>query len=163
MPLADLRLVTVSHWNDAGQVSTGELVVHADQADAVARVFGDLFALRFPISRMQLVDEFGGDDGASMRANNTSAFNCRPVAGTSTWSQHSYGRAVDVNPLVNPWVRGDTVDPAEGRSYADRRNQVPGGIYAGDAVVQAFAAIGWTWGGTWSSAKDYQHFSANGR
>jgi poly-gamma-glutamate synthesis protein (capsule biosynthesis protein) len=163
VPLEDLRLVTVRHWNDQGDVTTGELVVHADSADAIAHVFGDLYAQRFPIARMELVDVYGADDNASMRANNTSAFNCRTVAGTSQWSEHSYGRAVDVNPLVNPWVRGSTVDPPEGRPYADRRNEVPGGIYAGDGVVQAFAAIGWQWGGYWSGSKDYQHFSANGR
>jgi hypothetical protein len=163
VPLEDLRLVTVRHWNENGQAVYGELVVHADAADAIARAFGAIYSARFPIARMQLVDVYGGDDGASMRANNTSAFNCRSVAGTSSWSEHAYGRAVDVNPLVNPWVRGGAVDPPEGRPYVNRGNRVPGGIYAGDAVVQAFAAVGWGWGGNWSGTKDYQHFSANGR
>lgn len=163
VPLEDLRYVTVLHWNDAGQAVQGELVVHADAADAIVRAFGRLYEIGFPITRMQLVDVYGGDDRASMRANNTSAFNCRAVAGTSSWSEHAYGRAVDVNPLVNPWVRGGSVDPPEGRSYADRSNRVPGGLYAGDDAVRAFTDVGWAWGGTWRNTKDYQHFSASGR
>ncbi|HEX7096414.1 MAG TPA: M15 family metallopeptidase [Acidimicrobiales bacterium] len=163
VPLEDLRLVTLSHWNDAGAVVRGELVVHADAADAIVAAFRRLYELRFPITRMELVDVYGGDDQASMRANNTSAFNCRTVAGTDRWSEHAYGRAVDVNPLVNPWVRNNAVDPPEGRPYADRRTRVPGGFYAGDPAVQAFLDVGWHWGGSWSGIKDYQHFSATGR
>jgi hypothetical protein len=164
VPPEDLRLLTLPHWDDAGASVLGELVVHADAADAMVDAFGRLYALRFPIARMELVDVYLGDDDASMRANNTSAFNCREIDGQpGTWSQHSYGRAVDVNPLVNPWVRGTQVDPPEGASYADRSIRVPGGIYAGDEVVTAFASVGWKWGGNWSGSKDYQHFSANGR
>jgi hypothetical protein len=164
VPLEDLRLLTLAHWNDAGRSVVGELVVHADVADAVVEVFRRLYDVRFPIARMELVDVYEADDQASMRANNTSAFNCREVDGSpGTWSQHSYGRAVDVNPLVNPWVRGAQVDPPEGAPYADRSVRVAGGIYAGDAVVEAFASVGWKWGGYWSTSKDYQHFSANGR
>ncbi|MDH3707037.1 MAG: M15 family metallopeptidase, partial [Acidimicrobiia bacterium] len=95
--------------------------------------------------------------------NNTSAYNCRTVAGTSTWSQHAYGRAVDINPLVNPWVQGNVVDPPEGAPYVIRDPAVAGLIVPGDVVTGAFAAIGWGWGGTWTSTKDYQHFSATGR
>jgi hypothetical protein len=162
--LEDLRLLTLPHWDDAGRSATGELVVHADVADAVVEAFRRLYENGFPIARMELVDVYQGDDDASMRANNTSAFNCREIDGRpGTWSQHSYGRAIDVNPLVNPWVRGSQVDPPEGAPYADRSVPVPGGIYAGDSTVAAFAAIGWKWGGNWSTSKDYQHFSANGR
>jgi hypothetical protein len=113
---------------------------------------------------MELVDIYGGDDRRSMQANNTSAFNCRQVDGSpGVLSQHAYGAAVDVNPLVNPWVRGEVVDPPEGRPYADRTQRVTGGIYAGDEVIAAFASVGWSWGGNWTTSKDYQHFSANGR
>jgi hypothetical protein len=164
VPLEDLRLLTLPHWNDGGQTARGELVVHADVADAMVEVFRQLYEQRFPIARMELVDVFQADDQASMRANNTSAFNCREIDGRpGTWSQHSYGRAVDVNPLVNPWVRGSQVDPPEGAPYADRSQRVPGGIYAGDAVVGAFESVGWKWGGYWSTSKDHQHFSANGK
>ena len=155
--------MTVRHWNDAGAVATGELVVHADSADAIARVFGELYAQRFPITRMQLVDVFGADDNASMRANNTSAFNCRPVAGTDRWSEHSYGRAIDLNPVENPYVSGSTVSPPAGAAYLDRGDARPGMVRRGDAVHRVFTQMGWGWGGDWSSSKDYQHFSATGR
>ncbi|MGQ0434076.1 MAG: M15 family metallopeptidase [Microthrixaceae bacterium] len=157
-----LRAVNVSHWGDDGAVRVGRLVVAADHADRIVSVFRDIYAARFPIARMVPIDAYGGDDQASMRANNTSGFNCRYVSGTTKLSQHAYGRAVDVNPLVNPYVRGSTVDPPEGAPYADRRRRDPGMIHAGDAVVDAFAAQGWGWGGSWSSGKDYQHFSSTG-
>jgi hypothetical protein len=164
VPLEDLRLLTLPHWDDAGRSVAGELVVHADAADAMVEAFRRLYELRFPITRMELVDVYGADDQASMRANNTSAFNCREIDGRpGVWSQHSSGRAVDVNPLVNPWVRGSQVDPPEGAPYADRSVHVPGGLYRGDPAIDAFASVGWEWGGNWSGSKDYQHFSADGR
>ena len=98
-----------------------------------------------------------------MSANNTSAFNCRAVTGGSSWSEHSFGTAIDVNPLVNPYVSGGTVLPPEAAPYADRTADAPGMIHVGDVVVETFAGFGWVWGGTWSSPKDYQHFSTSGR
>jgi len=159
----DLRAVAVSYWGYDGAVRSGRLIVHANQAQSVVRTFRDIYAARFPIQRMTPIDAYGGDDEASMRANNTSGFNCRYVTGTSKWSEHAYGRAIDVNPLVNPYVRGSSVDPPEGAAYADRSRTDPGMIHAGDAAVRAFAAQGWGWGGSWSGGKDYQHFSASGR
>ena len=161
--LDQLRLLHLGYHDFDGDVQTGELVVNADVADAVVEVFSKLFDARFPIERMELVDVYGGDDEVSMGADNTSAFNCRFVEGTTTWSEHAYGRAIDINPLLNPWVRGSAVDPPEAERYADRTLQVPGMIHEGDVAVEAFASIGWTWGGTWSSSKDYQHFSSTGR
>jgi hypothetical protein len=161
--LDDLRLLELAHWDLTGAVRIGQLVVHEEHADALLGVFSHLFAAGFPIERMELVDVFDADDDASMAANNTSAFNCRPIAGTSSWSEHAYGRAVDVNPRFNPWVTAGRVDPPNGSAYVDRSQQLPGMIHADDEVVQAFAAIGWTWGGTFDRAKDYQHFSATGR
>ena len=162
--LADLRYVTLRHWGTDGVVHEGELVVHRDAVDAIVEAFAVAFAARFPIERMVLVDEYGADDQASMRANNTSAFNCREVAGRAgVWSEHAYGRAVDVNPLVNPWVRGTAVDPPEGAPYADRTNPAPGLLRADSALVAAFRAVGWGWGGDWVGGQDWQHFSASGR
>ncbi len=161
--LADLRLVRVTHWGYDKAPHTGELVVSASHADAIVSVFSALFDARFPIERMQLVDDYGGDDQASMRANNTSAFNCREVAGRpGVLSAHSWGTAIDINPLVNPWVRGTIVDPPEGAPYADRSQPIRGGIFADDVVVQALRGIGWAWGGDWPTSKDWQHFSAGG-
>ncbi len=162
--LVDLRLVELSYWGYDGLPHDGELVIHADWADDIVEVFRQLFDAQFPIQQMVLVDEFEGSDPASMAANNTSAFNCREVAyRPGVWSNHAFGTAIDVNPLVNPYVDGDFVDPPEGELFVDRSAGVPGGIYADDVVVRAFESIGWGWGGSWSGAVDYQHFSATGR
>jgi D-alanyl-D-alanine carboxypeptidase len=161
--LVELRLLGVRHWGFDRKVHHGELVVHRDQARAVLRVLERLFQLRYPIRRLRLVDQYRADDDRSMAANNTSAFNCRRVSGTTRWSEHAYGRAIDLNPVQNPYVAGRHVSPPAGRPYANRARRAAGMVHAGDAVVRAFVAAGWEWGGTWRSARDYQHFSATGR
>jgi poly-gamma-glutamate synthesis protein (capsule biosynthesis protein) len=158
-----LRLLEMSYWDLAGKVRAGKMIVRADVANAIVGVFRRLFAVRYPIAKMRLMDEYGGDDKKSMNDDNTSAFNCRPVEGTTRWSQHAYGRAVDVNPFKNPWVQGSEVDPPAAAAYADRSRSDPEIIRHGDEVWRAFASVGWRWGGDWRSSKDYQHFSANGR
>jgi hypothetical protein len=163
VPLEDLRLVTLTHWGFDREVHAGEMVIHEDEARAVVRVFRRLFRARFPIRRMELVDEYGADDDRSMAANNTSAFNCRPVTGGSGWSQHSYGSAIDINPIQNPYITSNgTVLPPQGAAYVDRSRTARGMIHEGDVVVRAFASVGWGWGGDFQSIKDYQHFSATG-
>lgn len=159
----ELSAVDVSFWGYDGLVRTGRLIVATDLAEEMVAIMHELFEARFPIERMEPVDVYGGDDNQSMAANNTSAFNCRQVTGGSAWSEHSYGRAIDINPLVNPYVMGSTALPPEGAAYADREQDAPGMIHAGDVVVDAFAARGWEWGGYWTSPKDYQHFSTTGR
>jgi len=163
VPLEDLRYVQVDYWGFDGREHRGELVVHTDAADGIATVFAELFAVRFPIERIVLIDDYGGDDNRSMAANNTSAFNCRYVAGTTRWSEHAYGRAIDINPVHNPYLRGSIVSPPAGADYLDRTLDEPGMVHVGDAAVTAFADIGWSWGGNWTNSKDYQHFSATGR
>lgn len=163
VPLSALRYLRLSYMDPAGAERSGEMVVHADAVSHTVFAFKVMWDHRFPITRMRLVDDYGGDDDASMAANNTSAFNCRRVAGSSTWSQHSYGRAIDINPVQNPYVAGGTVSPPAGRSYLDRGDVRPGMIRRGDPVHRVFTQMGWGWGGDWSSSKDYQHFSANGR
>ena len=163
VPFRKLRLVTVSRWDMAGEVRRGQLVVKGYHARNIVSVMRRLFEVRFPIRRMRLIDDYGGSDQRSMDADNTSAFNCRYVAGTTRWSEHAYGRAIDVNPVENPYVSGSHVSPEAGRPYVDRSRDEPGMIHARDAVVRAFARIGWEWGGHWSGAKDYQHFSSTGR
>ena len=158
---AELRRLTLVHWGFDGGTHQGVLVVHTDYAESLATVFQELFAMEFPIERIEPADAYGGDDDASMAANNTSAFNCRPVSGTSTWSQHAFGWAVDLNPIQNPFLSSSgRVDPPAGAQYLDRSDLRPGMV--SNAVVAAFAAIGWGWGGDWSSPIDYQHFSATG-
>lgn len=158
---ADLRVVTVSLVDFAGRPGTGRIVVAASVADQTAAVFGTLYAMRYPIARMEPVEAFGGSDDASMAADNTSAFNCRATTGGTGFSEHSYGTAIDLNPVENPYVKGSTVLPEAGRAFVERK-PAPGVIVAGDAVVQAFADQGFSWGGDWNSLKDYQHFSISG-
>lgn len=160
---SDLSRVTLTHFGYDGSVREGELIVATVWAEDLASVFLTLLEAGFPIERVEPVSAYGADDDASMAANNTSAFNCRTVAGTSRWSEHAYGRAIDINPLVNPYVSGSQVEPPGGEAYLDRDPSVPGLIVDGDVVVEAFASIGWEWGGHWESVKDYQHFSATGR
>ena len=163
VPLERLRLLRISYWGFDDAAHLVVLVVRDDVAPAVVDAFRRIYNARFPIHKMQLVDDFGASDTRSMAANNTSAFNCRAVTGGSGWSEHAYGRAIDVNPFVNPYVKGSTVLPPEAAPYTDRTRNDPGMIHADDAVARAFAARGWSWGGYWSSLKDYQHFSTTGR
>ncbi|MEV0097187.1 M15 family metallopeptidase [Streptomyces sp. NPDC050738] len=159
-----LRLIRMNHWGFDGRVRTGELIVRKQSVQPLLYVFGRAFAAHFPIRQMRVMAEFGGSDVAAMAADNTSAFNCRAVTGNpSRLSQHSYGDAVDINTLENPYVdtRG-RVYPAAGARYLDRRHAAKGMIRPGDAITRAMHAVGWKWGGRWW-APDYQHFSANGR
>jgi len=160
--IRDLRLLRLDRWGFDGTVRRGRLIVHEDQARRVKRVFSRLFDAHFRIRRMRLIDFYNGSDDRSMDANNTSAFNCRFVAGTTRWSQHAYGRAIDINPIRNPYVAGSHVSPEAGRPFADRSRHAIGMIHGGDAVVRAFAAANWEWGGYWSYPTDYMHFSRNG-
>jgi len=159
-----LRLLTVSHRGFDGEVKTGRLVVARNKAAPIVRVMRRLFRAGYPIKRMRPVDEYGGNDRRSMNANNTSGFNCRAATGSTSWSEHAYGRAIDLNPVQNPYVSpSGRVLPKRGRPFVDRSRDHPAMIHAGDRVVRAFARIGWSWGGSWSSTKDYQHFSQTGR
>lgn len=161
--LADLRYVTVSFWGFDGRPHTGELLVHADVAGDLVEVFRRLHAVRFPIEEMRItrVDEL--DAPPTGDGNNTSAFVCRPSRGATSWSEHAFGRAVDVNPFHNPYLSGGVVLPELASAYADRSRVRAGMILADDAVTSAFADVGWEWGGSWRSSKDYMHFSVNGR
>jgi hypothetical protein len=164
VPISKLRLLRVRHWGFDGDFHRGRLIVHEEQAGEVLRAMEDLFRHRFPIRRMEVIDAYGGDDHRSMNADNTSAFNCRFVAGTNRWSQHAYGLAIDINPIENPYVTSSGhVSPPAGRPYADRSRDAEGLIKSGSSTVRAFKRVGWEWGGSWSPSKDYQHFSSNGR
>ena len=160
VPLRDLRYMTISYVGFDGGAHQGQMVVHADAVAVVARVFQKAYAGRFPIRRMRLVDAYKGSDDASTADDNTSAFNCRYVEGTTRWSQHAYGRAIDVNPRENPYVSGSHVDPASGRPYVARSPYRAGMVER--VVLPAFDAQGWGWGGRFRATKDYQHFSRSG-
>ncbi len=161
VPRRKLRYVTVSYVGFRGDARQGELVVHRQVAQEVRQVFERLYEIRFPIHRMRLVDDYNGDDATSMDADNTSAFNCRLTTNGTSWSEHSYGKAIDINPVRNPYVAGDSVQPLAGERYLDRSVRRKGMVTR--KVRRAFADVGWSWGGSWDRLKDYQHFSANGR
>jgi hypothetical protein len=158
---ARLRHVSVPFVGFDGRVRRGAIVVHDAVARDVVEVFRALYRARLPIRRMQPIQRYGGDDHASIEADNTSAFNCRAATGSGRWSQHAYGRAIDLNPLENPYVSGGTTSHRGSVRYLDRRAR-PGVIVEGGVVTRAFDARGWEWGGRWSGTIDYQHFSADG-
>jgi hypothetical protein len=163
VPLTGLRYLTLSFWGFDGRAHTGELIVNASVADAVRRIFGRLFAARFPLEDVRIVEPADLDEVPTGDGNTTAAFVCRPVRGsTSTFSAHSYGLAVDVNPFQNPYRKGASVLPELASAYLDRGVARPGMIAKGDVVTRAFSEAGWTWGGSWTSPRDLMHFSANG-
>ena len=157
---SQLRTLSVSHWGFDGKPHVGRIVVAKRVAPGLVTVFRTLWEARFPIRRLQPVSAYRGSDDASMAADNTSGFNCRFVGGTSRWSMHASGEAIDVNPVENPYVRGGTVSPPAGRAYLDRTPYRTGMAVRGGILVRAFAAAGWKWG---ASFGDYQHFSTTGR
>lgn len=157
VPLSDLRLVALTYIDFAGEPRDGALVVRSSVVGDVTEVFAMLYAERFPIRSMVPIEAFGGNDRASMAADNTSAFNCRTVAGSTSWSRHAYGTAIDINPVENPWLSGGSVQPPAGAGYRDRRDIRPGMLVAGGTAVREFEARGWQWGGRWTAPIDYQH------
>ncbi len=154
----ELALVRLLHHDFAGQPKWGELIVASQIAQVVIDVFRQVYAAKFPIERMQRIDHYDADDERSMAANNSSAFNCRVIAGTTQPSKHASGLAIDINPVQNPYVVGDAVHPEAGRAYLDRSQHRPGMLHPDDAVVRAFIDAGFVWGGSWDSPKDYHHF-----
>ncbi|MGZ8783196.1 MAG: M15 family metallopeptidase [Gaiellaceae bacterium] len=157
---SQLRTVAVAHWGFDGRPRVGRIVVAKRVAPDLVTVFRKLWEAKFPIRLLRPVSAYRGSDDASMEADNTSAFNCRVVGGTSRWSMHAYGEAIDVNPVENPYVRGSTVSPAAGRAFLDRSRYRKDMALRGGVLVRAFASVGWKWG---ASFGDYQHFSTTGR
>lgn len=161
---SQLRAVDLPYWGFDGAPHTGTMIVNADVVPAVVQVFTHLARVHFPIRRMVPVDRYGGSDNASLAADNTAGFNCRNAvaSGPPRWSVHAYGEAIDVNPVENPYVDGGQVLPPAGAAYVTRTAHRPGMTGPGTTINDAFAAVGWQWGGRWSATPDYQHFSATG-
>ncbi|MCD8353541.1 MAG: M15 family metallopeptidase [Clostridiales bacterium] len=154
----DLRYVRVLHTGFDGETHIGELVVNQAIAEDVVEIFQGLYGASYPIEKMLLIDEYGGDDELSMEDNNTSCFNFRAVSGTEHLSQHAYGLAIDVNPLYNPYITSSGYEPYNAGDYIDRTLDFDYKIDETDLCYQLFTQHGFTWGGSWSSVKDYQHF-----
>jgi D-alanyl-D-alanine carboxypeptidase len=167
VPIDQMRLVRVSYWTFSGGIRHGPLVVNEQVAHDVLWVFHRLFEARFPIHRIGLPPRYRPPRPADWYSTRdlTAAFNCRPATGNpAVLSQHSYGWAVDINPLQNPYVGPDgKVLRRAAKPYLARTLQAPGMVHPGDVVVRSFAAIGWSWGGDWNTIKDYMHFSLTGR
>ena len=157
-----LRYLTMSFWGFDGKPHTGEMLVNAQVADAVPTVFAKLYAAHFPIEEMRVASVADQAAPPTGDGNNTTAFVCRPTVGETTWSAHASGLAIDVNPFCNPYRDGDLIVPELASSYLDRTDVRLGMVLPGDSTITAFASIGWTWGGSWTSPQDLMHFTANG-
>ncbi|MBT6808423.1 MAG: M15 family metallopeptidase [Flavobacteriales bacterium] len=156
--LVKLLSVKVSYINMNGESEMGELVVNEEIAAEVVDIFREIYQCRFPINKMIPIDFYNCNDDKSMEDNNTSCFNYRLVSGSRKLSDHSFGKAIDINPLFNPFVKRKKVSPENGKMYIDRNLEEEGMIQKNDCVVNAFKSRGWYWGGNWKHSKDYQHF-----
>ena len=156
--LSDLRYLKLLYYDFGGRVRRGEMVCNKAIADDLLYIFKELYKAKYPIASIRLIDDFDGDDQRSMEANNTSCFNYRTKTSGTSLSAHARGMAVDVNPLQNPYVKGEIVEPEAAREYADRTVDFPHKITDDDLCCKLFRSRGFQWGGAWNSVKDYQHF-----
>ncbi len=158
----ELSYVHVLHYDFEGQIQEGELICNQAVAQDLVEIFYELYESQYPIEKIRLIDEYSADDEASMADNNTSCFNYRTVPGSTKLSNHSYGFAIDINPLYNPYVRTrdgkELISPDNAVPYADRSADFPHKIDKNDLCYRIFIEHGFTWGGSWNSSKDYQHF-----
>ncbi len=160
----DLRYLKLTYLNYQGEESIGELIVHKNIADDMVNIMRELYAIGYPIYQMKLVSEFNGNDWKSIEAGNSSAFNCRKATGSKKWSKHSYGRAIDINPLENPYVsRKGHISHNASIKYKKRQhlNNTPSDravLLKNDKATLIFKKYGFSWGGDWRTIKDYQHF-----
>ena len=165
VPYDDLNYVGLKYIDFEGKEQTGELICNKAVAQDMTEIFYELYRNEYRIERVRLIDEYGGDDTASMADNNTSCFNYRVVDGTSYLSKHAFGLAIDVNPYYNPYVvfqrnadGSDYISPPGSEIYADRSQSFAYKIDENDLCYRLFTEHGFTWGGNWNSTKDYQHF-----
>jgi hypothetical protein len=158
-PFEDLRYLRMTYRGFDGRDHSGEMVVHRSVAREVTRIFGELYRIGYPIHRMRLVDDYGGSDYRSIEADNTSAFNCRKEMRKTRWSPHAYGRAIDINPIENPYVfRDGHVSHTASKRFLRRKHGHRSIIVPGDPIIKIFARYGWRWHGNGRSIRNYQHF-----
>ena len=162
--LQNLRYLRVTHKNFSGKDQRGEIIVHKDVASEVKQIFAELYTIGYPIRKMKLVSDYKGSDWQSIEADNTSAFNCRKATGSKNWSKHSYGKAIDLNSIENPYIsRSGHISHKASYAYKKRQHKNNSAadkavLLKNDKAVRIFKKYGWKWGGDWSGVKDYQHF-----
>lgn len=156
--VSDLAYLEVLHYNFDGTVSKGELICNKKLSKDLLRILKELYDEKYPIEKIRLADEYGGDDDKIMADNNSSCFNYRVIANTNVISLHGLGRAIDINPLYNPYIVGEKIMPENAAPYADRTKAFEHKIDENDKCYKIFKAHGWLWGGDWVNSKDYQHF-----
>ncbi|SFZ98789.1 hypothetical protein MNB_SV-5-1462 [hydrothermal vent metagenome] len=163
--LNDLRYLKITHYDFDGNTKVGEMIVHKNVASEVTKIFKELYGMKYPIDKMKLVSSYNGSDWKSIESGNTSAFNCRSATGSKKWSKHSYGKAIDINPIQNPYIsRKGYISHKESYKYKKRvhRNTTAADralLLKSDRATKIFENYGWKWGGDWKNVKDYQHFS----
>ena len=161
--IEDLSYCRLLYNDFDGNTQAGELICNKSIAQDIVEIFYELYTSGYQIESIKLIDEYNGDDTASMLANNTSCFNYRVVEGTKKLSKHAYGLAIDLNPFYNPYITynkdgSQNISPAGSESYADRNSSFPYKIDENDLAYKLFTEHGFKWGGNWNSVKDYQHF-----
>lgn len=161
--LEDLRYITMPYWGFDQRVHQGEMLIHRTVAQDVVSAFKEIYAAQFPIEEMRVISLSDRDSPSTGDDNVTSGFTCRTIVGPSTlWSEHSKGYAIDINPFHNPYIRDDALFPELAEAYLDRDDVRAGMIGEPGVVYDAFDAIGWGWGGHWSTHDDWMHFSSTG-
>lgn len=155
----DLKKLTIPYCNFKGEKALGTIIIDSSLSIEVEEIFRELFNMGFPIEKMEPIDLFNNDDNLSMKANNCYSFCYREALfRPGVLSMHSFGRAIDLNPIQNPYIRGDIILPKEGIDFLDREKNHPAMIKKGDRVYQAFINRGWIWGGEFEGRTDYHHF-----
>lgn len=162
VPRENLVYLRMLYYGFDEQSHVGEMIVSKEVASDVLAIFSQLYAQDYPIEKMRLIDDYDGDDEASMADNNTCGFNYRNISHSEQLSNHSYGKAIDVNPLYNPYVKTvngvEICEPINATEYIDRSKSFPYKITSDDLCCRLFKEYGFTWGGDWNNSKDYQHF-----
>lgn len=163
--LDDLRYLQIRHMDFEGKNKIGELIVHKDVAQNVVKIFEELYTIGYPVRQMKLVSDYKGKDWHSIEADNTSALNCRTATGSKKWSNHAYGKAIDINPIENPYIsRTGYISHKASLKYKKRVHIPSRGLsdkallLKNDEATKIFEKYGWEWGGDWKDVKDYQHF-----
>ena len=163
--LKDLRYINLNYIDFKGNTKVGELIVHKDVSKEIVEIFKKLYEIKYPIYKMELISNYNGNDYNSIEANNTSAYNCRNIEGTYKWSRHAFGKAIDINPIQNPYIsKKGNISHKESLIFEKRihtnlsNSNDKAMILKDDIVVKMFKKYGWVWGGDWKTIKDYQHF-----